>query len=106
MNNEEKRQLTELQRARTEKYDAICSEIARQMGLDGDPNKLSEQDREQVTQIADETIDDWADRALTQWDKPQHPTLLTSLLYAHYELGEEILNIRDTAVEQDWRMKC
>jgi hypothetical protein len=99
---EEKRRLEELRQAMTKKYDEICSEIARHMGISDDPDKLSEKDREMVAQRADKAIEDWDARDTLDPLKPQLVTSLFPLLRAHHHLWLEFANIRDEAVERTY----
>jgi hypothetical protein len=90
---EERAQLRELHQQLDNKFDEIASFLARQLGFaDSDPRAREE---------AEEAISRWEEDTEMEIN-PISPTgTLQRLLSEHHSIGEQIMDIRDEAIERE-----
>ncbi len=91
----EKEEYAELQAKGAVKFDQICELIRKQLGYKS-LDKLSDEERQQVVEEAEELAENW-DKALFENWGLQARTALQRLLAAHHRISEEILILEDMA---------
>jgi hypothetical protein len=95
---QERGQLEELHAKLREKFDEICNHIAAKL--------VGPTHVEQIIEEAEEAIENWDAEVESssdpeQWDKAAKPDPeLQTLLAEHHAVSEDIMNIRDAAVER------
>ena len=103
---EQRRQLVELHEQRRKKFDEICGHVAGKLGY-GTYATLSDELKAEIVGEAEELTEEW-DSEVEMSDDPEQikktvapePELQT-LLAAHHELGERIVDIQDEAIDRD-----
>jgi hypothetical protein len=91
----EKEQYAELQAKRATKFDQICELVRKQLGYKS-LDKLSDQEHQQVIEEAEELAENWDEASLEDWNLLAR-TELQRLLAEHHEIGEQIVDLQDTA---------
>ena len=103
---EERSQLVELHEQRSKKFDEICGHVAAKLGY-GTYATLSDELKAEIVEEAEELTEEW-DSEVEMSDDPEQikktvapePELQT-LLAAHHQLGERILDIQNEAIDRD-----
>jgi hypothetical protein len=100
MNREQSGAIVRLHRERAVKFDEIVSSLAMDLGY-GDPAMLSQDDKDTLSDEAEQTIELWEEDAEMADELPKAVTPLQILLSQYHELGERILEIRDQDLDRD-----
>jgi hypothetical protein len=103
---EERNQLVELHAQRGKKFDEICGHLAGKLGY-GTYATLSDELKAEIVEEAEELTEEW-DSEVEMSDDPEQikktvapePELQT-LLAAHHQLGERILDIQNEAIDRE-----
>jgi hypothetical protein len=82
----ERRKLVKLHKLQGAKFDELRDLISTKLGV---------KDATVIVDEAEQVIEEWADAAMDNLDKPKTP--LQHLLQELYDLGEAVLDIRDEA---------
>jgi hypothetical protein len=99
MTKKQKKLLKKLQAEHGAKFDQICELVRKRLGY-RKLSKLSDEERRQVVEEAEELTENW-DRAVVEDRELQAKTKLQKLLAEHHEIGERLLTLHQSAALRD-----